>query len=249
MQQPRPVECVLCSRKSKILMTHTYSVSGMTCNGCAATVRKSLASLPHVEHVEVDVASGKAEIVTAHPLPLAQLQKALSGHAYKISAWSGPHAQAIHINPAYPDPFWLSGNIWRSASLNTLNCLIGCSFGDFAMVVFLQRYYPGTSMTAQMILATLAGLITSVSMETVLLKVKENFSWRLALHTALSMSFISMVAMELVMNATDFMITGGKAAFGNPMYWTALLVAMVAGFLAPLPYNYYKLKKFNKACH
>jgi hypothetical protein len=86
-------------------------------------------------------------------------------------------------------------------------------------------------------------------METVLLKTKEKFSWGLALQTALSMSFISMIAMELVMNATDFMITGGKAAFGNPLYWTALVVAMGAGFLAPLPYNYYKLKKFNKACH
>ena len=106
-----------------------------------------------------------------------------------------------------------------------------------------------TSMTAQMILATIAGLITSVSMETILLKTKEKFAWNLALQTALSMSFISMIAMEIVMNATDFMITGGKAAFGNPMYWTALVFAMAAGFLAPLPYNYYKLKKFNKACH
>ncbi len=104
-------------------------------------------------------------------------------------------------------------------------------------------------MTAQMILATIAGLVTSVSMETILLKTKEKFSWSLAIQTAFSMSFISMIAMELVMNATDFMITGGKAAFGNPLYWTALIVAMVAGFLAPLPYNYYKLKKFNKACH
>jgi hypothetical protein len=51
------------------------------------------------------------------------------------------------------------------------------------------------------------------------------------------------------MNTTDFMVTGGKAAFEDPMYWTALIIAMVAGFLAPLPYNYYKLEKFNKACH
>ena len=41
----------------------------------------------------------------------------------------------------------------------------------------------------------------------------------------------------------------GKAAFENPMYWFALVIAMIAGFLVPLPYNYYKLKKFNKACH
>ena len=104
-------------------------------------------------------------------------------------------------------------------------------------------------MTVQMILATIAGLITSVSLETILLRWREKFQWALAFQTAVSMSFISMIAMEVVMNTTDFMMTGGKAAFGNPLYWSALFVAMITGFLAPLPYNYYKLKKFNKACH
>jgi len=104
-------------------------------------------------------------------------------------------------------------------------------------------------MTLQMVLATVAGLMTSVLFETVLLRTREKFAWPAALQTALSMSFISMVAMELVMNFTDFMITGGKAAFGNPMYWTAMLVSLVAGFIAPLPYNYYKLKRYNRACH
>ena len=117
------------------------------------------------------------------------------------------------------------------------------------MILFLQGFYPGTSMAAQMILATLAGLLTSVALETVLLRSREGFNWGPSFKTALSMSFMSMVAMELAMNTTDFMITGGKAAFEKPMYWVALLVAMVAGFLVPLPYNYYKLKKFNKACH
>ena len=35
----------------------------------------------------------------------------------------------------------------------------------------------------------------------------------------------------------------------DPMYWFALIPALVVGFLTPLPYNYYKLKKFNQACH
>jgi len=51
------------------------------------------------------------------------------------------------------------------------------------------------------------------------------------------------------MNTTDFMITGGKAAFDTYVYWLALIPAMIAGFILPLPYNYFKLKKFNKACH
>ncbi len=146
-------------------------------------------------------------------------------------------------------PFWRDTGAWSRASFNTLNCLIGCSIGDFGMVFYLQAFYPETPIMVQMVLAIIAGLITSIMLETVLLKYREHFNWTLALKTAFGMSFISMVAMELVMTSTDFMITGGKAAFEDPVYWLALIPALAAGFLVPLPYNYYKLKKFNKACH
>jgi len=63
------------------------------------------------------------------------------------------------------------------------------------------------------------------------------------------MSFISMIGMEIAMNTTDFMMTGGKAAFNTTDYWMALVPAMIAGFLFPLPYNYYKLQKHRKLCH
>jgi len=145
--------------------------------------------------------------------------------------------------------FWSNKNLWMRASFNTLNCLIGCSIGDFGMIIFLQAYYPNTSMLVQMILAVIAGLITSIMLETSILKFREHFNWQLALKTAFGMSFISMVGMEIAMNTTDFIITGGKAAFEDPMYWFALVVALIAGFIAPLPYNYYKLKKFKQACH
>ncbi|MCR9254296.1 MAG: DUF4396 domain-containing protein [bacterium] len=145
--------------------------------------------------------------------------------------------------------FWNDLKLWNRASFNTLNCLIGCSIGDFGMVFFLQAYYPSTPMVWQMVLAIIAGLCTSILLETVILKSRESFGWRLALKTAFGMSFISMVGMELAMTSTDFMITGGKAAFDDPMYWFALVPALVVGFITPLPYNYYKLKKYNKACH
>jgi hypothetical protein len=100
-----------------------------------------------------------------------------------------------------------------------------------------------------MILAIVAGLITSIALESTILRVREKFNWTLALKTAFSMSFISMIGMEIAMNTTDFMITGGKAAFNTPSYWLALVPAVIAGFLLPLPYNYYKLQKHGKSCH
>lgn len=145
--------------------------------------------------------------------------------------------------------FWLDSQKWKRAAFNTLNCLIGCSIGDFGMVFFLQAFYPDTPLMIQMILAIIAGLCTSILLETIILKKRENFSWSLAFKTAFGMSFISMVAMEIAMTSTDFMITGGKAAFDDPLYWLALAPALIVGFLVPLPYNYYKLKKFNQSCH
>ena len=223
-------------------MTQTYSVSGMTCSGCAATVERALSSVRDISSVKINLDQANAEIAMGVSIPVKKLQEALKPYpSYQL--WESGHS----ISPG--KGFWQDQNVWKRASLNTLNCLIGCSIGDFMMIIFLQRFYPATSMTVQMILATIAGLITSVSLETILLRWREKFQWALAFQTAVSMSFISMIAMEVVMNTTDFMMTGGKAAFGNPLYWSALFVAMITGFLAPLPYNYYKLKKFNKACH
>lgn len=145
--------------------------------------------------------------------------------------------------------FWKNRKNWNRASFNTLNCLIGCSIGDFGMLIFLQAYFPNTSMLWQMILAIIAGLITSIALESTILKIRENFNWSMALTTAFSMSFISMIGMELAMNATDFIITGGKAAFNTYSYWLAFAPALIAGFILPLPYNYYKLEKHGKVCH
>lgn len=218
----------------------------MTCNGCASTVEKALSKVVGVETVEVNLSLSKATVTMNHHIPVEKLKEGLAAFpSYELSE-NGSHSL---INKKLSSGFWADSNVRNRASLNTLNCLIGCSIGDFGMIFYLQAFHPGTSMLTQMILAVIAGLITSVMMETLLLHWREKFSWSFALKTAFSMSFISMLAMELVMNTTDFMITGGKAAFGNPMYWTALVIAMIAGFLAPLPYNYYKLKKYNKACH
>ena len=217
----------------------------MTCSGCAATVQKALSSIKEVKDVKISLDQSSAEVVVEHPIPIAALQLALQKYPHYHISEQGGHMAPSNISAG----FWQDQGVWKRASFNTLNCLIGCSIGDFLMIIFLQRYYPGTSMATQMVLATLAGLMTSVSLETVLLNIREKLSWKPAFQMAISMSFISMIAMEVVMNATDFMITGGKAAFENPMYWTALLIAMAAGFVAPLPYNYFKLKKYNKACH
>ena len=93
-----------------------------------------------------------------------------------------------------------------------------------------------------MILAIFIGLITSIILETIILLKDMNF--KLALKTALGMSLISMVSMEVAMNTVDFIYTGGAR-----LNLIVLPIMLLVGFLTPLPYNYWRLKKYGKSCH
>ena len=93
-----------------------------------------------------------------------------------------------------------------------------------------------------MILAIINGLITSIILETIILL--KQMSFKQALTTALGMSLISMISMEVAMNLTDYLITGGAV-----LNLTVIPIMLIAGFITPLPYNYWRLKKYNKSCH
>ena len=220
------------------------------CNSCAGKVGPILKGDGTIKEFKIDIDHPEKLItVRGRDLDAESLISKIQGAGYNAEiAVTGNTHQFPEINiPA--NAFWRDKKNWRRASFNTLNCLIGCSIGDFGAIIFIQAYYPETPMILQMILAVIAGLLTSVALESTILRIREKFIWPLALKTALSMSFISMVGMEIAMNLSDFMITGGKAAFNTTGYWLALFPAMIAGFLLPLPYNYYKLRKHGKACH
>jgi hypothetical protein len=94
-----------------------------------------------------------------------------------------------------------------------------------------------------MTLAIINGLITSIILETIIL-MKQKFKFQNALKTAMGMSFISMVSMEVAMNLTDYLLTGGAM-----LTWWVVPIMLIVGFLTPWPYNYWRLKKFGIACH
>jgi cation transport ATPase len=210
----------------------------MTCEGCQRKVESLLQSVPGVQKVNASSMQHVTIEMNNHIIT-GTLKNALSQY---------PKYQLFDENEKVSS-FWADNSIWKRAGKNTLNCLIGCSIGDFGMIIYLQTYHHHMNMFLMMALAMIAGLTTSVILETILLKINEKFDWFLAFKTAFGMSFLSMLAMELAENATDFMLTGGQVSTTEPFYWIALAISMVAGFVVPLPYNYYKLKKHGKACH
>ena len=91
-------------------------------------------------------------------------------------------------------------------------------------------------------LAIINGLLTSIMLETFILS--RQMPLKPAFQTAIGMSFISMVAMETAMNLTDYFLTGGAVL----TLWIIPLM-LFAGFVTPLPYNYWRLKALGKSCH
>ena len=137
---------------------------------------------------------------------------------------------------------WKVKSTWSQASKNTLWCLLGCSIGDFGTIYFFQVTKIAFPMLGIMILAIINGLITSIMLETFILS--RQMALNLAFKTATGMSLISMISMEVAMNVTDILLTGGAM-----LVWWVLPIMLIVGFLTPLPYNYWRLQALNKACH
>ena len=137
---------------------------------------------------------------------------------------------------------WSVFSTWKQASKNTLWCLLGCSIGDFGTIYFFQVTKIAFPMLGIMLLAIINGLITSIMLETFILS--RQMALNLAFKTAIGMSLISMISMEVAMNVTDILLTGGAM-----LVWWALPIMLFVGFLTPLPYNYWRLQALNKACH
>ncbi|MDE0743552.1 MAG: DUF4396 domain-containing protein [Woeseiaceae bacterium] len=138
---------------------------------------------------------------------------------------------------------WDCKHTWKNAAKNTTWCLIGCSIGDFGTILFFQFSGIIFPVMGIMLLAIVNGLITSIILETIILA--QQMTLKIAFRTAIGMSLISMISMEIAMNAVDYIMTGGQAK----ITLFTVIPMLIAGFMTPLPYNYFRLKKYGKACH
>ena len=137
---------------------------------------------------------------------------------------------------------WSCKNTWNTSAKNTFWCLLGCSIGDLGTILYFQINSIDFPVLYIMILAIINGLITSVLLETFILSFQMSFNN--AFKTAIGMSFISIIAMEIAMNTADFIHTGGAI-----ITFEVLPLILFFGFITPLPYNYWRLKYLKKSCH
>ncbi len=212
--------------------TIRLEVGGMTCDGCSSRVRDALQAVSGVSSAEVSHEQGSA--VISH-----------SG-ASRENLSSAVRAIGYTVDGLGEDFHWRDGSVWRQSAHNTKWCLIGCSIGDFGTIAAFQ-FIPyldglGWSTMSIMLLAIFNGIMTSIALETFILSAQ--MALKEAFRVAIGMSLISMISMEAAMNITDVILTGGAM-----LTWWVIPIMLLAGFITPWPYNYWRLKKYGVACH
>ena len=202
----------------------------MTCTGCSGRVRDALEGLEGVLSAEVSHETGQA-VVSHSGTGRDSMVAAITGAGYIADGASA-------------DFNWGDGEVWRKSANNTKWCLIGCSIGDFGTIAAFQFVFTDSGWSPMMImaLAMFNGIMTSIALETVILSAQ--MALNEAFRVAIGMSLISMLSMEAAMNIVDLVLTGGAK-----LTWWVIVPMLVAGFLTPWPYNYWRLKKYDAACH
>ena len=212
--------------------TLTVNVGGMTCDGCSSNVSSALNSLASVSSADVSHVTGSA-VITHSGATFEEIKLAIQKSGYLVDGESEPFN-------------WTDGPVWRQSAHNTKWCLVGCSIGDFGTIAAFQfiPYFDALDWSTMsiMMLAMFNGIMTSIALETFILSAQ--MALNEAFRVAIGMSLISMISMEAAMNIVDVVLTGGAKL----TLWV-IVPMLVAGFLTPWPYNYWRLKRYGVACH
>ena len=212
-------------------------VSGMTCNSCVSRVDVGLTALKEVDSTVIDLESGLVKVnLAGDTIDITKLENVVRELGYSLDG-----------DVPISDFNWTDKSVWKQSAHNTKWCLIGCSIGDLGTIAAFQ-FIPyldalDWAPTSVMLLAMFNGIMTSIALETFIL-IKQMGGIKEAFKVAIGMSLISMIGMEAAMNITDLFLTGGAM-----LTWWVIPPMLLAGFITPWPYNYWRLKKYGKSCH
>ena len=208
----------------------SIEVGGMTCTGCSDRVKNALEEITGVHSAEVSHESGMA-IIQHDNVSRDSMASSILSIGYTVDG------KGEEFN-------WRDSSVWKQSAHNTKWCLVGCSIGDFGTIAAFQFVFTDSGWTPMMImaLAMFNGIMTSIALETAILSAQ--MALKEAFRVAVGMSLISMISMEAAMNIVDLVLTGGAK-----LTWWVIIPMLIAGFLAPWPYNYWRLKKYGVACH
>ncbi len=185
-------------------MKHTYTVTGMTCNGCKVSVEKALQSVDYVETISIDLATSEATITMANHISTETFQKALS-NKYQISEKKEKNVfdststqmdeEKSDLQQLFP-LFLIFGYITVAAILLNINPWNGNAF----MLDFMGLFYVIFSFFK---LLDLKGFPESFKMYDPLAKVVPAYGWIYPfLELALGILFLMRIQIPIALIAT-----------------------------------------------
>lgn len=62
----------------------TYTVAGMTCGHCAASIKEEISKITGVRQVDVDLASGRVDVTSGSALPTEAVRSAVDEAGYQL---------------------------------------------------------------------------------------------------------------------------------------------------------------------
>lgn len=150
------------------------------------------------------------------------------------------HQHHVHEHHIPPDSKAGKENIMNIAVSATLHCLIGCGIGE--VVGMIVATYLGMTMTSTMILAIVSGFVFGFALGIVPL-IRKGFSFAKAVKIVFVAEGLSIVVMETFEVLTQLIIPGVmEANLTDGIFWLGMAAALVVGFVAALPVNYYMIK-------
>ena len=130
----------------------------------------------------------------------------------------------------------------------TLHCLTGCAIGEFLGLAIGVSL--GLGVWPTMGLATLLAFVFGLNLAALPVMKRHGFSWTRAMRTVWLAEVISISVMEIAMNGTDYWVGGVQAdSMAEPIFWIGFAVAVVAGYIAAYPANWWLLGRNLKHCH
>jgi copper chaperone CopZ len=128
-------------------MTHTYSVTGMTCSGCQAKVHGLLSKVSGVKNVIIDLPKGEANIEMDKHIATAELKAALKEYPkYQLSENNHrPHAAVVEVDEI-ENKSWILTNkpiLLIFAYITGITLLAEWIQGEFAWMRWMNHFMAG----------------------------------------------------------------------------------------------------------
>lgn len=140
-----------------------------------------------------------------------------------------------------------SENVWPFAISATLHCLLGCGLGEVAGMIISTALHMDN--VPSIILAVIMGLIGGFALG-IVPWLKHGLSLAEAAKKVLVVEGASILVMETAQVLTEIYTPGVmEAHLTDGIFWIGMLLALVAGFIAALPINYWFAKRGVRHVH